>query len=101
MGRFTAAFSCLGIRLGETLDGQDEALPGVLMSTPDFGNHSAVVILCEAEEVHPVDIALTDLQAFPVQAGTVRDMQMVGIRQENLHLLVKIHMRPVAVQLGM
>ena len=73
----------------------------MLVSTPDLGDHGAVVILGNAEEMHPVNVAFADLQAFPVQAGTIRNVQMVGIRQERLHLLVKINMRPIAIEFRM
>jgi hypothetical protein len=88
----------LEIRLGETLDGQEKALPGMLVSAPDLRDHRAMVVFRYVEETHPVYVALADLQTFPVQAGTVRDVQMVGIRQESLYLFVKVNVRPVAIE---
>ena len=64
----------LGIGIGETLDGHDKTLSGMLVPAPDLRDHGAAIIPGQVEEPDPVDVALANLQTFPIQAGTVLDV---------------------------
>jgi len=62
------------IGFGEALNGDQKALSLPLMPTPNFGDHCAVIVADDAEELHPINRSLSDLQALPIQPRGIREV---------------------------